>query len=144
MNEFEGISPNVVKCSSLYFLFPILKTKNPHDFEVNDTDMTITILILQFNIFGLVVERKADLGNGGRLLIFSCIDNEVLEKWLLFVIFTLFFTADEVDASINFPDFLNFIVDYAYAFLCPHFSELSFGVVSQVEVKKLHCLLLGV
>ena len=137
MNEFEGISPNVVKCSTLCFLIPILKTKNPHDFEVNDTDMAITILILQFNIFGVVVERKADLGNGGRLLIFRCIDNEVLEKWFLFGIVIQFFTADEIYAQINFPDFLNFIVDYAYTFLCPHFSELSFGAIPQVEVKKL-------
>ena len=80
VDEFEGLSPNVVKCNRLYIQVFILifETKDPHFLEVNEVRETIRILLFHFHIFGVVVEGKADLADGSRLLIFCCIDNEAL------------------------------------------------------------------
>ena len=84
---------------------------------------------MHFHTFGVVAEGKADLVDGGRLLFFICIDNEVLVKWTLFEFITITFLKDEeVDVWFHFPYFINLIVDCVYLFIGPHFSEFAFGV----------------
>ena len=132
VDEFDGLSPNVVKCCKLCFVFLILifNPKDPHFSEVNKASLTIRILHLHFHTFGAVVEGKADLADGGRLLIFGCIDNEVLEEWVLFdFIAVIFLIDDEVDVWLNFSDCINIIADYVYLLIEPYFSELAFEVV---------------
>ena len=67
MNEFEGLSPNVVKCSILCFVFfiVIIETKDPHFSKVNEVNITVRTLLLHFYTFWVVVEWKADMANGG-------------------------------------------------------------------------------
>ena len=93
------------------------------------------IFHFHFDKFGVVVEGKANLANGGRLLVFARVDNEVLKEWVLFdFIAVTFLIDDEVDVWLHFSDFTNFIVSCVYFFVPPHFSEFSFGVVPEVEV----------
>ena len=79
VDEFEGLSPNVVKCSILCFeiYIHISETKDPHVSEVNEGRGTVRIYLLHFYMV-IIVEGKADLANGGRLLVFGCVDNEAL------------------------------------------------------------------
>ena len=81
VDEFEGLSPNVVKCSRFCFetFIRIADTEDPHFSEVNEVRETVGIILLHFDIFGVVVKGKADLPNGGRLLVLCCIDNEALK-----------------------------------------------------------------
>ena len=97
VDEFESLFPNVVKCSILYTasLICIFETKDPHFLEVNEVRETIRILLFHFHIFGVVVEGKADLADGSRLLIFCCINNEALKFWFLFGYITAFFLIDD-------------------------------------------------
>ena len=130
VDEFEGLSPNVVKCNILCspILIMIFETKDPHLSEVNEESITVRIFL--FHNFLVVVEWKADLTDGGLLLIFGCIGNEVLKKWFLVDFAIKFFSKDdEVDVCLNFTYFFNLIVDCVYLFIGPHFSEFSFGVV---------------
>ena len=46
----------------------------------------------------------------------------------------IFSINNEVDVWLNFPDCINYIVSYFHLIFERHFSELSFGVVSEVEV----------
>ena len=80
VDEFEGLSPNVVKCNQLcfYIFIRILDTKGPHLSEVNEECITVRIFLFNFDKFGVVVEGKVDLADGSRLLILGCIDNEAL------------------------------------------------------------------
>ena len=137
VDEFEGLSPNVVKRSILCFVFFIfiVETKNPHFSEINEVRVKVRIFLLHFHIFGVVVEGKTDLADDSRLLILGCIDNEVLLGWSLFDFIALtFLIDDEVGVWLNFPDRINLIVDFVYFFVGPHFSELAFGIVPEVEV----------
>ena len=90
MDEFEGLSPNVVK----YTLILIMDTKDPHFSEVNEVRITVLRLLLHFNKFGVIVEGKAYLMDGSRWLIFVCINNEVLKKRVLFGCITAIFFID--------------------------------------------------
>ena len=133
MDEFEGLSPNVVECSILCFVVftIIIETKDPHLSEVNEERKALRIILLHFHIFGVVAEGKANLADGSRLLVFDCIDNKILVKWVLLdFIAVTFFIDDEVNTWLNFPDLINLIVNYVYLFIGPHFSELAFGVVA--------------
>ena len=67
MNEFEGLSPNVVKCNILFspILIMIFETKDPHFSEVNEVSIKAWIFLLHFHIFGVVIEGKTDLADGG-------------------------------------------------------------------------------
>ena len=65
----------------------------------------------------------------------------MFEKWALIYFITLLFVYQKVDVWLHFPDFKYLIVDCVYAFVGLHFSELSFGVIPEAEVLKLHCLL---
>ena len=139
VDESEGLSPNIIK--SNIFCFPtfilIFKTKGPNVSEVNKLSQTVGILLPHFHIFEAAVKGKTDLANGRRLIFFGCINNEVLLGWVFIDLLILYFTGNEVYVWINFPDFINVIVDCVYAFVCPHFSELAFGVVFEVKVLKL-------
>ena len=107
VDQFEGLSPNVVKCSILCFVIFIFifNPKGPHLSEVNEVRATEGILLFHFHIFRVVVEGKADLSNGSRLLIYGCIDNEELKEWVFFFDFIVetFLIDDEVDVWLNFP-----------------------------------------
>ena len=120
----------------------ILDTKDPHFSEVKEVSITVPIFHLHLHNFGVVIEGKADLAGRGRLLVFGCIDNEVFERWVVIEFVILFFIDNEVDVMLHFPYYINFIVDHVYDFVGPHFSELPFGVVPEVEVKELQSLLL--
>ena len=73
--------------------------------------------------------------DGGQLFVLCCIDNEALLRWYLFdFIIVIFLVDDEVNIWLNFPNFINEIVDGVYLFVDSHFSELAFGVVSEVKV----------
>ena len=61
----------------------------------------------------------------------------------LFLNRLIYLTGDEVDVGINFPNFIDIIVNYALAFIDPYFFDLSFGVIPQVEVGKLKILFLA-
>ena len=116
VDEFDGLSPNVVKCCKLCFVFLILiyNPKDPHLSKVNEVSIAVGILLLDFHTFGVVVEGKADLADWGRLLVFARVDNEVLKDWVLFdFIAVTFLKDDEVDTWLNFPDCINLIVDCA-------------------------------
>ena len=66
VDEFEGLSPNVVKCNRLYIQVFILifETKDPHFSDVNEVIITtVRILLLHFHTFGVIVEGKADLAD---------------------------------------------------------------------------------
>ena len=143
MNEFEGLSPNIIKCN--IFCFPtfilILETKDPNVSKVNKLSQTIGILLPHFHIFDVAVKGKSDLANGGRLLVFGCINNEVLLGWVVIGLLILYLTGNEVYVWLNFPDLINVIVDCVYNFVYLHFFELSFGIVSKVKVLKLQSLL---
>ena len=78
VNEFECLSPNVVKCSILCFeiYIHIFETKDPHVSEVNEGRGTVTIYLLHFH--RVIVEGKTDLADDSRLFIHGCIDNEAL------------------------------------------------------------------
>ena len=81
------------------------------------------------------------MSNGGRLLIFGGIDNEILIEWVhTGLLIILFFTGNEVNIWLNFPDVINQIVYCVYLFIGPHFSGFSFGIVPKVEVKELQSL----
>ena len=110
------------------FIF-IIEAKDPHFSEVNEKRRTIGILLLHLYTFGAVIKGKADLTDGGRLLVLDCIDNEVFVRWVLIgLISIIFFIGDEVDVWLNFAYFANLIADYTYLFVDFHFSELFFGV----------------
>ena len=47
---------------------------------------------------------------------------------------------EEVDVWLDLSNFINGMVGCAYAFAKLHFSELSSGVVPEVEAKQLKCL----
>ena len=148
MNEFEGLSPNVVEYNKLcipIFIF-IFKTKDPYISEINEVSPTVWILLLHLHTFGVAVEGKADLPNRGRLLIFCCIDNEVLKEWTLIdlLLIIIFLICDEVDVWLHFTDSIHLIVDCVYTFVGPHFCEFSFRVVREVKIWKLHCLLISI
>ena len=66
VDEFEGLSPNVVKCNQLcfYIFIRILDTKGPHLSEVNEVSMAVPTFHLHSHTFGIVVEGKADLADG--------------------------------------------------------------------------------
>ena len=103
------------------------------------------IVLLHFHTFGVVVEWRTDLVDGGQLLVFGCVDNEALNEWVFIELLTLlFFIYDEVDVWFHFPDCIDLIVDCVYLFVGPYFSELSFGVVPEVEVLKLQSLLCAI
>ena len=89
---------------------------------------------MHLDTFGVIVEGKADLADGGRLLIFGCIDNKVLIVRSLFDFIAVIFSVDdEVYVWLHFSDFINPIVDCVNLFIEPHFSEFAFGIVPQVE-----------
>ena len=143
VDEFECLSPNVVKCSILCFeiYIHIFETKDPHLSEVNEVRVTVRILLLHFHTFGIIIEGKTDLADWGRLLVFGCIENEALKEWVLFdLVIVIFFIGHEVNVRLNFPYYINMIVDCVYLFIDPHFSEFAFGVVPQVEVWELQSL----
>ena len=147
VDEFESLSPNVEEFSILYFFIFIVKleTKDPYLSEVNETMCAGKILLYHFHNLGVVDEGKADLTNGGRLLVFARIDNEVLKEWVFFELFSINVSIDDkVDVWLQFPDCTHYIVDCAYLFVSPHFSEFSFRVVSDVKVLKLKRLFLNV
>ena len=138
VDQLMVLSPNVVKCSILCFVLfiIIIDTKDPHLSEVNEVNQSVRILLLHFHIFRVVIEGKADLANGGRLLVFGCIDNEVFEKWVLIdlLLIIIFLICDEVDVWLHFTDSIHLIVYCVYTFVGPHFSDLSFGVTPEIEV----------
>ena len=78
------------------------------------------------------------MANRGRLLIFAGIDNQVLVDWAFIkFLIHLCFIDNEVDVRLNFPNSVDVIIDCVYK---PHFSSLSFGVISEFKVKELHYL----
>ena len=105
VDEFEGLSPYVVECSVLFFVFfSCIDKKDPHFSKVNEIRRKARILLLHFHTFGVVVEGKADLADGSRLLVFGCIDNEVLVEWAFFdFIAVTFLIGDEVNTWLHFP-----------------------------------------
>ena len=114
VDQFDGLSPNVVNCGRTYFVIFIVKldAKGPYFSEVNEVAQTVQIFILHFDTFGVVVEGKVDLADGGRLLVFGCINNKMLVKWFLFDFIVVTFLIDnEVYVWLNFSDYINFIVD---------------------------------
>ena len=138
VDQLHSFSPNVVKYNRLCFivLFVILKAKDPHLSEVNELSPTVRTLLMHLNIFRVVIEGKADLTNGGRLLILGCIDNEVPVGCVSIELSVqpTIFAGGEVDVWFNLSDCSNVIADCVYAFFCPHFSELAFGVTLEVKV----------
>ena len=98
---------------------------------------------MHFHTFGVVVEGKADLTDGGRLLVFGCIDNEALKEGFFFdFTFRTFLIDDGVDVWLHFHNFINTIADCVYLFIDPHFSEFAFRVILEIEVLKLQSLFL--
>ena len=117
VDEFEGLPPNVVNRTIIcvVVLIFILNAKNPYLSEVDEVVPIIMILLLHFDTFRVVLERKADLANSGSFLIFTRIDNEILENWVIFDI-AIFLVDDEIDVWFNFPYFINVFVCCAYTF----------------------------
>ena len=142
VDEFEGLSANVVKCSIDCFPFFILiiETKDPHISQFNEGVPTIRIFLLHFHIFEVFVKGKADLANGGQLLVFARVDNKVLVRWVLIDFITFFLVDDEVHIKLNFSDCMNFIVECVYTFIYYNLFELLFGIVPEVKVNELHFL----
>ena len=96
---------------------------------------------MYFHTYGFFVERKANLADRSRQLVFGRVYNKKLKEWDLFeFIITIFFISDEIYVRLDFPDLVNPIVDCVYLFVSPYFFELSFGVVLQIEVLKLQSL----
>ena len=65
-DQFEGLSPNVVKCSiicSPILIITTIETKDPHFSEVNEVSFIVGILLFHFDTFGAVFEGKADLAD---------------------------------------------------------------------------------
>ena len=62
MDEFEGISPNVVKYNRFSLPITIYETKDPHVSEVNEVSITVRIFHLHFH--KVVVKGKTDLQKG--------------------------------------------------------------------------------
>ena len=80
VNEFEGLSPNVEKRSILRFVVFvfIFDVKDPQSSEFKEESPAMRMFLAHFDKFGIVVEGKTDLADGGRLFIFAGINNEVL------------------------------------------------------------------
>ena len=137
VDQFKGISPNVVQCSILCFVFFILifDAKDPHFSEDNDVSQKVRIFFFYTHICGIVAEGKVYLVDRSRLLVFARVNNEILKDWVLFdFIIGTFLIKDKVNVWRSLPERPNLIADCVYLFIGPHFSELSFGVVSEVEV----------
>ena len=97
---------------------------------------------MHFNIFGVVIEGKANLANRGRLLVLARIHNEVFARWVVNIFLSIYFLInEEVDVWLNFSDCMNEIVNCVYAFVGFYFYEFSFGIFYDVEVEKLQSLL---
>ena len=77
------------------------------------------------------------MADGGRQLVFARINNEVLLGWVFTGIITSpFLIGNEVDVRLYFSDLINPIVDCVYVLVGPHFSDFSFGIVLNIEVKE--------
>ena len=66
--------------------------------------------------------------------------------WLpkeLFLSRLIYLTGDEVDIRLNFPYFIDIIVDYALTFIEPYCFDLAFGIFPEIEVGKLQSLFLA-
>ena len=137
VDQFECLSLNIVKYSILCFVFFILifDAKDPHVSEANDVSQKVRILLFYTHICGIVAEGKVYLVDRSRLLVFARVNNEILKEWVLFdFIIGTFLIEDKVNVWRSLFERPNLIADCVDVFLCPHFSELSFGVVSEVEV----------
>ena len=139
---------NNLKLSTLHILnrivvfICILEAKDPHFSEINEPNPAIRIFLLNFKTFVIVVKGKADLANGGLLLVFSCIDDKVLEKLIIIELLAKLFLIDnEVNCWLNLFDCMNFVVDSVYVLFCTHFSDLFVEVIHEVEVLKLQSLI---
>ena len=79
VDEFEILSPNIVKCRPYFIIFIlIIDKKDPYFSEVKEVSPTVPTPCFHLYIFGVVLEGKADLTYGGRLLVCGCIDNIIL------------------------------------------------------------------
>ena len=79
VDQFESLSPYIVNCRPYFIIFIfIIDTKDPYFSEVKEVSPIVSTPCFHLYIFGVVLEGKADLTYGGRLLVFGCIDNKIL------------------------------------------------------------------
>ena len=118
VDQLMVLFSDVVEYSRLFFiriLILIFDTKDAHFSDVNEIRETVRVFFLHFHNFGVVVEGKTDLPNGGRLIILCCIDNEVFKGWTLIdLLLIIFLIYDEVDVWLYFPYCIHDIVSCIY------------------------------
>ena len=67
VDEFESLSPNIMKCNRLCFVIFILifETKCQHLSEVNEVRVTVRIIFFHFQLFWVITKGKAYLADEG-------------------------------------------------------------------------------